>query len=50
LLASIATASGFSNATLLGIAFRRETGLKPSEYRRRFRTASGGGEDEETTF
>jgi LacI family transcriptional regulator len=46
----IATASGFSNATLLGIAFRRETGLKPSEYRRRFRTASGGGEDEETTF
>jgi LacI family transcriptional regulator len=42
----IAAASGFTNATLLGIAFRRETGLKPSEYRRRFRAAAGGDEDE----
>jgi LacI family transcriptional regulator len=41
----IAAGSGFSNATLLGIAFRRETGLKPSEYRRRFRAAAGEVDD-----
>ena len=41
----IATGSGFSNATLLGIAFRRETGLKPSDYRRRFRAAAGEVDD-----
>jgi LacI family transcriptional regulator len=34
-LAQIATLSGFTNAALLSVAFRRELGLPPGAYRRR---------------
>lgn len=33
----IARRSGFSNATLLGVAFRKETGMTPTAYRRMMR-------------
>jgi LacI family transcriptional regulator len=36
-IAQVATRSGFSEAKHLSIAFRRETGLTPTEYRRRCR-------------
>jgi LacI family transcriptional regulator len=34
---NIATASGFANASRLAIIFRKMTGMKPTEYRNRFR-------------
>jgi LacI family transcriptional regulator len=36
-LAEVAKRSGFTNASLLNLAFRRETGMPPGAYRRRVR-------------
>lgn len=40
-IAMVATRSGFSEAKHLSIVFRRETGLTPTEYRRRCRAQGG---------
>jgi LacI family transcriptional regulator len=39
-VAEIARRSGFTSASLLNVAFRREIGVPPGEYRRRFRRQS----------
>jgi AraC-like DNA-binding protein len=36
----VADMSGFTNASLLSVAFRRETRTTPSTFRRRVRTGS----------
>jgi LacI family transcriptional regulator len=39
---ALAARAGFSNARHLSVAFRQETGLTPTAYRRQFRGRSGG--------
>jgi transcriptional regulator GlxA family with amidase domain len=41
-LAQIAAQSGFTNASLLSVAFRRELGCAPGVYRRRVQQELGG--------
>jgi LacI family transcriptional regulator len=43
-LPEIAKQSGFTNAALLGVAFRREIGVPPGVYRRRVFGASADGD------
>jgi LacI family transcriptional regulator len=40
-IAALAQQSGFSNANHLGLVFRREAGMTPSDYRRQFRNSQG---------
>jgi LacI family transcriptional regulator len=42
-MAEIARRSGFTSASLLNVAFRREIGVPPGEYRRRFRKQPRNG-------
>ena len=44
-LVEVAKKSGFSNAALLNVAFKREVGMPPGVYRRRTREASAGASD-----
>ncbi|HEY2407472.1 MAG TPA: substrate-binding domain-containing protein [Polyangiaceae bacterium] len=44
-LNQVAASSGFSNATLLNLAFQRELGMAPGAYRRRIRQALGASDD-----
>ncbi len=44
-LVEIAKQSGFSNAALLSVAFKREVGMPPGVYRRRARAALGAAHD-----
>jgi LacI family transcriptional regulator len=42
-IATVAEMAGFSNGMHLLLAFRRETGMTPSAYRRRFRVSEAKG-------
>src|SRR5690606_38577220 len=44
-LPDIARQSGFSNAALLSVAFKREVGMPPGTYRRRMHGALAGAND-----
>jgi LacI family transcriptional regulator len=44
-LLDIAKQSGFSNAALLSVAFKREVGMPPGSYRRRVHGALAGAND-----
>ena len=44
-LVEVAKKSGFSNAALLNVAFKREVGMPPGVYRRRVRGAIAGAND-----
>lgn len=45
-LVEVAKRSGFTNAALLHVAFRRELGMPPGKYRRRVRQALSGVSDD----
>jgi LacI family transcriptional regulator len=45
-LAEVAKRSGFTNAALLNVAFRREVGMAPGAYRRRVQKEPGESESE----
>jgi transcriptional regulator GlxA family with amidase domain len=42
-MGTLAEQSGFSNGVHLSVAFRREMGVSPSEYRRQFQSLEGKG-------
>jgi transcriptional regulator GlxA family with amidase domain len=44
-LSEIATRSGFTNAALLSVAFKRELEMPPGVYRRRLRNELSGAHD-----
>jgi LacI family transcriptional regulator len=46
-MAEVATRSGFTNASLLSVAFQRELGMPPGIYRRRVQGESGKPDGEE---
>ena len=45
-MAEVAKRSGFTSASLLSVAFRREIGMPPGAYRRRVQKQSGRAEDD----
>jgi AraC-like DNA-binding protein len=42
-ISELAQRAGFSSGVHLSLAFRRETGITPSAYRRRFRVSDAKG-------